>query len=74
MGREAGASSLHPARPCSEIGIALALGLRSWQLLRAFVEEAFLVVLGASLLGAAIGAVVAWAFGQQQSLFTAIPV
>ena len=42
--------------------------------LPSFVEEAFLVVLGASLLGAAIGAVVAWAFGQQQALFTAIPV
>jgi len=57
-----------------EIGVLLAIGLKSYHLVRVYVHEAFLLVLCSSLLGTVVGCVVAWTFGQQQSLFTSIPV
>ena len=57
-----------------EIGVLRALGLRPRHLIRVFVHEAFLLVLASSLLGTVIGAITAWTFLQQQSLFTSIAV
>ena len=57
-----------------EIGVLLALGLKASPLIRVYVHEAFVLVLTSSLLGAVVGCVLAWTFGQQQSLFTSIPV
>ena len=56
-----------------EIGVLLALGLRGSAVVRVFIHEAFLIVLGASLLGTAVGCIIAWTFGLQQALFTSIP-
>lgn len=56
-----------------EVGVLRALGMRPSSLTRLYMEEAFLLVLCASLVGVAIGCLVAATFSQQQALFTGTP-
>eukprot|EP01103_Thecamoeba_quadrilineata_P012745 TRINITY_DN3364_c1_g1_i1.p1 TRINITY_DN3364_c1_g1~~TRINITY_DN3364_c1_g1_i1.p1 ORF type:complete len:1045 (+),score=214.58 TRINITY_DN3364_c1_g1_i1:1531-4665(+) len=57
-----------------EIGVLLAVGLRPVLLVRAFAEEACVLVLAASLLGAFIGIGVGYTVAVQGVLFTQLPV
>lgn len=56
-----------------EIGVLLALGLGAGKMVRVYTHEAFALTLSSCILGTAIGALVAWTFGQQQALFTSVP-
>jgi ABC-type antimicrobial peptide transport system permease subunit len=56
-----------------EIGVLLALGLPPSAMVRVYTHEAFALTLSSCILGTAIGALVAWTFGQQQALFTSVP-
>ena len=53
-----------------EIGVLLALGIRARALVRAYVHEATLLVMSASMCGLVIGIASSWVFGQQRALFT----
>lgn len=57
-----------------ELSILRALGLTKWQLQRLYVYEAFVLVLCASLLGAAIGSLLAWTMLQQRQIMLQLPL
>ena len=57
-----------------EIAILRAMGVRRPWLMRVYIYEAFVVVVSASLLGTAIGTVVAWTMTLQRELFLSIPL
>jgi hypothetical protein len=64
-------TSVHEQR--KEIGILLSLGLpRSW-LMRAFIEEAFTVVMTSSFLGLLIGLTISWTIALQRQVMIALP-
>jgi ABC-type antimicrobial peptide transport system permease subunit len=67
-----GSVAANLAESRGEAGILRAIGLSGARLVRIFALEAFAVVVAASLAGVGIGAFVAWTFGQQQALFTAV--
>jgi ABC-type antimicrobial peptide transport system permease subunit len=58
----------------SEIGVLRAIGLSKSAIVRAYVAEAFVVVLSAVLLGTATGACVGYTVSAQQVLFTQLPL
>jgi len=58
----------------SEIGVLRAVGLSKSAIFRAYVAEAFVVVLSAVLLGTATGACVGYTVSAQQVLFTQLPL
>jgi ABC-type antimicrobial peptide transport system permease subunit len=57
-----------------EIGILRAIGMKPFPLKRLYIEEAFTVVVSASLLGVVVGVGVAYTMSIQQSLFTQLPL
>ena len=57
-----------------EIGVLLALGMKSGWIRRIYIWEAILVVFSASALGIGIGVLVAFTFTLQQALFTQLPI
>lgn len=57
-----------------EIGILRALGMRRFMLVRVYIYEAFVMIISASLLGIAVGVVVAYTMSAQRSLFDALPM
>lgn len=57
-----------------EIAIIRAIGLPASAIVRIYLYEAFVLVLGASLLGMLIGALMSFTMNAQQTLFTQLPV
>eukprot|EP00708_Paratrimastix_pyriformis_P002012 GAFH01000750.1.p1 GENE.GAFH01000750.1~~GAFH01000750.1.p1 ORF type:complete len:1070 (+),score=469.34 GAFH01000750.1:43-3252(+) len=57
-----------------EIGIMRALGLTQWQMYRLYVEEAFTLVVSASVMGIVTGTLIGYTMTLQQSLFTQLPI
>jgi len=57
-----------------EIGVLRAVGLSPSRLARVYSHEATLLVAAAALLGTGVGTASAWAFAQQRSLFTGLPL
>ncbi|ETO11352.1 DUF214 family protein [Reticulomyxa filosa] len=57
-----------------EIGILRALGLTNFQIMKIFLYESLVLVLASSLLGIAIGCVMAFVAMVQQSLFSSYPL
>lgn len=57
-----------------EIGVLRAVGLSPSRLARLYAHEASLLVAAAALLGTGVGTASAWAFAQQRSLFTGLPL
>ena len=57
-----------------EIAILRAMGLPAWTVVRIYTYEAFVLVLGASLLGMCIGALMSSTMSAQRVLFTQLPV
>lgn len=57
-----------------EIGILRALGMGRFMIVRLFVYEAFVMIVAASMLGIAIGTVIAYTMSAQRSLFDSLPM
>lgn len=57
-----------------EIAITRAIGLTTWEIIRIFTYEAFVLVFAASLLGVCIGLIMSFTLVAQRILFTQLPV
>ncbi|KAK2952139.1 putative DUF214 family protein [Blattamonas nauphoetae] len=57
-----------------EIGIMRALGFNKWQLVRLYSEEAFILVITASLMGIVVGMVVGYLLMAQISVLQGLPI
>eukprot|EP01127_Copromyxa_protea_P020193 TRINITY_DN670_c0_g1_i2.p1 TRINITY_DN670_c0_g1~~TRINITY_DN670_c0_g1_i2.p1 ORF type:complete len:653 (-),score=97.63 TRINITY_DN670_c0_g1_i2:3-1961(-) len=57
-----------------EIGVLRALGVKTNQMHRVYVYEAFVLVMASSCLGILIGMAIGYAMTMQQSLFTQLPI
>ncbi|KAA6380404.1 MAG: hypothetical protein EZS28_024067, partial [Streblomastix strix] len=57
-----------------EIGIERALGIQRFQLVRIYIEEAFILVVSAALMGMIIGMIVGYLLTSQVGQFQGLPV
>ncbi|KAA6367225.1 MAG: putative DUF214 family protein [Streblomastix strix] len=57
-----------------EIGIERALGIKRFQLVRVYIEEAFILVISASVMGMIVGIIVGYILTSQIGMLEGIPI